>query len=80
MIDHVGMKQENSMFGQIKNGGGGEMNVECIGIIELSFYSFWTGDLVRFSGVNWKRDADDRKVWSARRETFIQQCTRDGCY
>ena len=38
----------------------------------------WTGDVVRFSGPNGMREAGDREVWSARRETFMQQWTSYG--
>jgi len=38
----------------------------------------WTADLVKPSGHNWAGMAEDRDLWSSRRETFIQQWNRDG--
>jgi len=32
-----------------------------------------TGDIVRFGGAIWMREAEDREAWSVRRKRFIEQ-------
>jgi len=39
----------------------------------------WTVYLVRSGGATRMREAEDREVWSVRREAFVQQWTSDGC-